>query len=166
MRRGATGCLVRRAHRTPQLGQRLASGHRADEQGALAHCMTYQLQRERKVVDRVERADGKHQVIRAGGRVPMVLDDRTAAICRSEQRAGIASRNLVHEFAQALEPLRVRAADQQSALEAAPDHGDAIEAISEGTLVEEQLGPGARGAIPAKRAQLHVEQLGHGTLVR
>jgi hypothetical protein len=32
--------------------------------------------------------------------------------------------------------------------------------------VEEQLRTGASGAIPAKRAQLHVEQLGHGMLVR
>jgi len=51
-------------------------------------------------------------------------------------------------------------------LEMASKKGNAVEAVGEGSLVEEKLGPDARGSIATKGAQLRVEQLGHGVLVR
>src|SRR5260221_12407346 len=41
-----------------------------------------------------------------------------------------------------------------------------VEAIGECPFVQEQFRTGSRGAIPAKRAQRHVEELGHSRLVR
>jgi ComF family protein len=81
-------------------------------------------------------------------------------------RAGIKGGDLVNELAQPLRPLRVWAADQQGMPESPPQKADPVKAIGERPLVEEQFRSGAGGAIPAKRALLHVKQLRHRILVQ
>jgi hypothetical protein len=57
----------------------------------------------------------------------------------------------------------VRTAEQQGGIEAAADQLQPLEAVLQGSLVEEQLGPAADGPIATKRPQLHVEYVfGHG----
>jgi hypothetical protein len=58
--------------------------------------------------------------------------------------------------------MRVRAAKQQCRFESPANEFEPLEAILEGSLVEEQLGPGTEGSVAPKRSQFHVEYVfGH-----
>ena len=126
-----------------------------------------QAQRERQVVDGVERADREHEVVscRLGGcQSSSTIGSPPAASANSGpgSRTSTSSR----DSRKRARPAGIGAADQQRALEPALDQRDPLEAVVERALEQEQLGPGARRPVAAQRAQLHVEQVGHAALVR
>jgi hypothetical protein len=66
-------------------------GHCSNQQRPGLHRVANQSQRERKIVDRVERSDGDDQVEGIRRRLPRVLDDLRPATSRREEWAGIAN---------------------------------------------------------------------------
>ena len=153
-------------HRCAEPRQRVAARKGSDQERVATHRVTKQAHGKRKGVDGVECADRHHQVEAAGGRLPMVLDDRGPSRRFREKRPRVADQNAIGHCAEPLRPLRIRTADEHRVFEAAPKERDPIETVGEGAFVEEQLRAGAGRAVPAQRAQFHVEQLRHRPLVR
>ena len=108
------------------------------------HCVSDDPKPHWEVVDDVQIANGQYEIVSAFDRLPI--------IARHIDPLG--------ELGQALGPGRIAASDQQRTGEPTPHKREAIEAVLERALVEEQLEPDAGGAPAAQRARLHVEQLG------
>jgi hypothetical protein len=97
----------------------------------------------------------------------LVLDDAHASGRRGEQRSRLYGIDPINELPQAGRPLWIGRPDKESGAEAALNKGDALQAIFERALVEEQLDSCAERAISPLRPKVHVEQrCGHRALVR
>ena len=97
----------------------------------------------------------------------MILNDKLGIGGAREQWPGFDHFQAVGIRANPLSPLRVEAADEQGRAKFALDEREAIEAIVERALMQEQLGRVAERPVAAQRAQVHVEdRLGHAALVR
>jgi ComF family protein len=80
--------------------------------------------------------------------------------------ARISNLNCVSNDGESPGPRRVRTTDKQGLFESAMHQCKPIEAIGERALMEEKFRTNARRAIPAHRAQAHVEKNTHDVLVR
>ena len=124
--------------------------------------MADQPQRERKVVYAVERSNREHQIIGVRLWLPRVFHDRRAAGSGSEVRSWIASVDFRHDRVKPVWPAAVGAADQQCAVKAPLHDRDPLETVIESPSEQERPGSAARRTIPPHRAQVHVEEFGHG----
>jgi len=153
---------IGRAHRRSQLWERVAPGNCTDDQAFGLHRAADQPQRQRQLVDCVQSAHRNHQVVPAGGRLPRVFSYLRAVRGVGKKSAGVADLDIGNQAAEPLAPVGIRAANQKRALETAVHKRGALEAVRERTFEQEQFRPGPRGSIAALRAQVHVEQTGHG----
>jgi len=149
VRGGGASDGISRSHGGSKLRQGVAAGHRANEQTVCAHCMADQPQRQWQIVDRVERAHRKREVERVVEGPPIVLD-----------QVRIGNIDPFRKCVQALQSFGIPIPDQQCALEPPPEVLNPFHYVVQSTPVQERNGLGV-GAGAAKRAQLHVEQLGH-----
>jgi hypothetical protein len=78
-----------------------------------------------------------------------------------EQRSRVSNVDGFGGLAQTFGPPWVGGPDQQRAFEPALHQRDTIETVFECAFEQEQLGSRACRTIAAKRAQVHIEQLGH-----
>jgi len=145
VRSGGASDGVSRSHGGSKLRQGVAAGHRANEQTVCAHCMADQLQRQRQIVDRVERADRKREIERVVEWPPIVL-----------VQVRIDNIDPFRKCVQALQSFGIPIADQQCALEPPPEVLNPFHYVVKSTPVQERNGLSV-GAVAAKRAQLHVE---------
>ena len=83
-------------------------------------------------------------------------DDFTARSCR-EAGARVERLDMIGEFAEPFDPIRVGAADQQSRAKAVSDQSDPIEAVRERPFRKERFGAKSECAVAAQRARFHVE---------
>ena len=134
MRRSDSCNRVGRTHCGPQLGQRLASGHRTDQQRIGHHGITDQSKCDRKVVHRVQCPHGDHQIIRLARRLPSIFDNDFALSRGREQWAGVANVDMTDDDPKALGPRRIGAADHQGALEPAVLKLDPFETVGKCAL--------------------------------
>ena len=158
--------LIGSTHCGAQLRQRVTARHRAEQECARLECQADPRQRLWQVVDRVESPDRNAQIISAGLRDQFILYDLIAADGRRECSTRIDHIHPIDDIPQPRWPTRIRAAHHQCRSKAALNQSNAIEAIGECSLVQEELDAAAEGAVAAELAQTHVEQLGHGALVR
>jgi len=158
--------LIGSTHCCAQLRQRVTARHRAEQECARLEYQADPCQRLWQVVDRVESPDRNAQIISAGLRDQFILYDLIAADGRRECSTRIDHIHPIDDIPQPRWPTRIRAAHHQCRSKAALNQSNAIEAIGECSLVQEELDAAAEGAVAAELAQTHVEQLGHGALVR
>src|SRR4051794_40222493 len=147
-------------HRRAQLRQGIAARDRADQQPVRTHGGSQRPEDDGQLIDRIECADGEHEVVTTNFGPPVVFNDGFSA-CRSrEQRPGIEDVDALCFHSS--RPRRVRAAEKKRRVEPALDQFDSLEAIFERTLEQEELGAGPRGPIAAHGPEVQVEQVGHG----
>lgn len=161
MRCGSTAHAIGRAHRSPELGQRIATRERADEEGVVGHGVPEQSQRQRKIVHGVERADGQNKIVGCLLRHPKIFGDCLSADRRGEQGPGVSPFDPICEGQHSLRPSRVGASNQQGVREPPLLDLDPFQTIVERPFEEKQLRPDARRAVTAKRSQFHVEEGRH-----
>lgn len=166
--RGGSRHLIGGEHGRPQPGERIPSGQCADQQGIGAQRNANPSKDARQIVDGVESSDRDAQIVAVGRSGPAIFPDRKPVGGGGEQGPGLDHVHLAGSGAKESGPGRVGAADQKRRFEGTGDQRQSLEAVVEGALVQEQLGPAAECPVAAERAQRQVEQFaGHGSkLVR
>ena len=159
-RGGGAGEAVGGEHRAAQGGQAVAAGGDADEGTIGLHCAANRLEGGSEAIDRVEGANCDDEVEPRGAEVVGIFLGVNAVGGGREPGAGIQRLDRVGKRLEAGQPSCIGHADQQRRGEAARHVGEAVEAFGERALVEEQLGPDARGAVAAQASQGAVEQVG------
>ena len=159
-RRGGARHAVGGEHRAAQCGEAVAPGERADERTVGAQSLADRGQCRAELVDGVERADGDDEVEAFSAVSVAVLLGAGGLGSAGEEGAGVERLDVVGNSAEPLEPVGVGNADQQSALEAALNVAEPVEALGEGPFVEEEFGTCTRRAIATQCAKAAVEQIG------
>jgi ComF family protein len=143
-------------------GQAVAARHGADQRCIRPKRSAHQLKRERQVVDGVECPNGDAKIIALLAEIIAVLFDHHPARPFREHRTWVPHDHFFGQRAETSRPFGRRAADQQRLAERTRDIAQAIEALIERAIEQEQVGADPGGAVAAKRAQVAVEQVtGH-----
>ena len=162
VRRCDTRCRVGGAHGVPELGQRIAARRGAEEEALALQPMPDQAERERKVVDAIQRADRERQIVAVRFRFPCVFDHDATIGPLGEERSGIGRIHVFGKGSQPLRPSRIGAADEERAAKRPRHHSKPFEAIFKRALVKEHLRTQPSRPVPPPGSQLHVEKVWHG----
>ena len=158
----AAGWTVCFDQRCAKRRQAVASRDGANQWRIGSQRATDQLQRKRKLVDRVERTDRDAQAILPFTVIVTVFVRRNATGCTGEKRSWIDHVDSIGELANPFGPRNRRTANQQRPADVASDRTQPVEAFVERTIQQKQLGACSRGSVAAEGAQLSVEQVaGH-----
>ena len=155
------GQAVGGEHGAAEGGKSVSAGKCADEGAVGTQSAADCRKRGAELVDRIERPDRNNEIVALGAVVMAVFVGLDGARRSGEYFPGVKAFYGRGGGAEPGDPVRVRHADQQGAVEGPIDIAKAIEAFGKGALVKEQLGA-ARGAIAAQAAQAAVEQLWGG----
>lgn len=120
------------------------------------------MQRERKLIDRIERADRDAEAILPLAEVMPIFVSGSAVGPLGEQRPRVDHIDIGSKGAKPVRPGAGRTTDEQCAVNAAHDRMQPVQAFVERPLQEERIAACPSRAVAAEGAELSVEQVGHG----
>ena len=129
--------MIGKVHCAAKLGKRLATADCSHQERVGFESGVNGAQRPRQVVDGVEGADRKDEIIRPCGGAPFIFGYLGRAGGVGVKGARIRYFDRLRELGQSVAPVRIGASQQEGGFELSSDQRQALEAIGEGSLVQE-----------------------------